>query len=86
MRTTIRLPDALLRRAKRLAAGTDRSLTRVIEDALREAIGRAEAPCLREPVRLATFGRGGVRPGVNLDDGRRLRDIMESSDRAGAGE
>lgn len=80
MRTTIRLPDDLLRRAKRLAASTDRSLTRLIEDALREALGRAEAAKPRGRVRLTTFGEGGTRPGVDLDDGRGLRDRMDAAD------
>ena len=37
MRTTIRLDDDLLREAKVYAAATDRTLSRLIEDALREA-------------------------------------------------
>ncbi len=79
MRTTIRLPDDLLRRAKKLAIDTDRSLTRLIEESLREALARAESPPARRPERLTTFGRGGVRRGVDLNDGRGLRDIMDAS-------
>jgi hypothetical protein len=40
MRTTVRLDDALLTEAKKLAADSGRSLTAVIEDALREVISR----------------------------------------------
>lgn len=43
MRTTVRLDDTLLRQAKRLAAETGQSLTAVIEDALREVVGRRAA-------------------------------------------
>src|ERR1700675_4442894 len=38
MRTTVRLDDDLLRQTKTLAAQTGRTLTAVIEDALRETI------------------------------------------------
>ncbi len=80
MRTTIRLPDNLLRQAKKLAADTNRSLTRVIEDALWETLSRSGSRNVRRTVRLKTFGRGGLRPGVNLDDGRTLRDLMDLED------
>ncbi|HJU85837.1 MAG TPA: YlcI/YnfO family protein [Gemmatimonadota bacterium] len=77
MRTTIRLPDSLLREAKKLAAETDRTLTSVIEDALRAAVrGR---PHNGEPipsVRLTTYGRKGTLPGVDLDDSAALLDRM----------
>jgi len=40
MRTTVRLDDDLLRQTKTLAAQTGRTLTAVIEDALRETLAR----------------------------------------------
>ena len=76
MRTTIRLDDALLAEAKALAARTGRSLTRVIEDSLREALVRGEE--LREPVELPVVHGGRLRPGVSLDSTSDLLDIMES--------
>ena len=39
MRSTVRLDDDLLRQLKVLAGQTGRTLTAVIEDALREALG-----------------------------------------------
>lgn len=82
MRTTIRLPDELLREAKRLAAETDRTLTSLIEDALRAALrGRPPNGRAIEPVRLTTYGREGTLPGVDLDDSAALVDRMESDDR-----
>jgi len=77
MRTTIRMNDELLRRAKKLATDTDRSLTRVIEDALRETLQRSSGDLRPRSVRLTTFGSGGARKGVDLDSGRRLRDLMD---------
>ena len=80
MRTTIRLDDQLLARAKKLAAETGRTLTGVIEDALREVLARRQPPRRRRPVRLTTFGGPGLRPGVDLDDGAALLDLMERPD------
>ena len=82
MRTTIRLPDDLLREAKQRAAETDRTLTSLIEDALRAALrGKPENGEPLKPLRLATYGRGGTLPGVDLDDSAALLDRMESTDR-----
>lgn len=78
MRTTIRLPDDLLKAAKQRAVETDRTLTAVIEDAVRAALAREEATGdPGKPVHLPTWGVGGVRPGVDLDDTAALLDVME---------
>lgn len=76
MRTTIRLEDELLREAKAHAAATDRTLTKLIEEALREALARRQRPRERPWVRLPTVG-GGPRPGVDLDSNVQLLDLME---------
>ena len=75
MRTSIRLDDALLREARAVAARTGRTLTQLIEDAVREALAR-RAMEERTRVELPTFA-GHVRPGVNLDPMSDLLDIME---------
>lgn len=67
MRTTVRLDDALLREAKKVAAETGRSLTVVIADSLRETLARRRKPSKSGPVRLPTFGGGRLVPGINLD-------------------
>ena len=78
MRTTIRLDDHLLTEAKKIAAESGRTLTRVIEDALRETIGRRRrAAGSRRQVRLRTVGGRGLQPGVDLDDTSALLDLME---------
>lgn len=75
-RTTVRLPENLMREVKKLAAETDRTLTAVIEDALRETLERRlkKRPA---PTRLPTDGEGGLRPGVDLDDRRALQEILD---------
>jgi hypothetical protein len=80
MRTTIRIDETLLREAKQLAARNGKTLTAVIEDALREALAHQRHIGPREPVRLVTVHGNGVRPGVDLDDSASLLDIMEGHD------
>jgi hypothetical protein len=76
MRTTIRLPDDLLRAAKMHATESGRTLTAVIEEALRVARANAAPPALDEAVTLPTYGSGGLRPGGDLDDSAALLDVM----------
>jgi len=80
MRTTIRLDDALLRQIKSEAARLGVSLTRMIEDALRERMARIpETAATRARVRLNTFRGRGLQPGVDLDDSAALLDLMNES-------
>ena len=80
MRTTIRLDDELLAEAKQLAARTGRTLTAVIEDALRETLARRERSADDQPFRLPTFGEGGTLPGVDLDDTSALLEAMDEGE------
>ena len=80
MRTTIRLDDELLAEAKRRAIETGRTLTAVIEDALREVLARRPAGYRRGPVELPTFRGAGLQPGADLDDSAALLDLMEQRD------
>jgi hypothetical protein len=80
MRTTIRIDDELLREAKAAAAATNRTLTAVVQDALREALSRRRTGIVRERVTLPTVGGGGLMPGVDLDDSASLLDLMEGTD------
>lgn len=79
MRTTIRLNDDLLRRAKREALERGTTLTAVIEDALRRALA-PPGSTRREPFRLRTFHGDGLLPGVDLDDTAALLDVMDEQD------
>ena len=75
MRTTVRLPDELMRAAKRRAHETGRSLTQLLEDALRaELRGSSRTRRVAEP--LPTYNGSGLRPGVDLADTSELEDLM----------
>jgi hypothetical protein len=68
-RTTVRLPDELVRRAKRKASAEGRTLTALIEEGLRLVVNddrqKQKQPRVLPPVSTAT---GGLLPGINLDD------------------
>jgi Arc/MetJ family transcription regulator len=76
MRTTIRLDDELLTRAKRAALERGTTLTAIIEDALRQAL-MPRSDSKREDFALPTFRGNGLQPGVDLDDSASLLDLME---------
>lgn len=78
MRTTVRLDSQLLADAKKLAAATGRTLTAVIEEALRTAVAPRRQPRQRDRVRLTVVDGHGVQPGVDLDDSAALLDVMDS--------
>lgn len=75
MRTTLNLDDQLLTFAKHRAVEQGTSLARVVENALRESLAKPVAK--RDPIKLITASGAGVKPGVDLDHGRSLLDIMD---------
>lgn len=81
MRTTLRIDDTLFRRAKAHAARTGRTLTSLVQDALRALLDR-KPTAVDSPgrVRLPTDGRGGTRPGVNLDSNAELLELLDGAD------
>ena len=78
MRTTVRLNERLLAEAKKYAAQTGKTLTAVLEDALREKLARRQGKVRSKRVRLKTVKGSGLRRGVDLDDSAALLDLMES--------
>lgn len=81
MRTTVRLDERLLREAKAYAARERRTLTAVIDDALRQLLARSTVRGSgRGSVELITFRGTGVRRGVDLDDSAALADLMDEGD------
>jgi Ribbon-helix-helix protein, copG family len=79
MRTTVNLDDQLLGDAKLLAQQTGRTLTAVIEDALRERLARRHTSAGCGTTRLPTVTGHGPLPGVDLDNSANLRDLMDAA-------
>ena len=77
MRTTLDINDGLMREAKKIAAQTGQTLTRVIEDALRERLAREKAGASHAfKLRWVTV-RGRIQPGVDPTDRDSLYERME---------
>lgn len=80
MRTTIRIDDDLLKRAKRVAVEEGRSLTSLIEEGLALVVHRKQQPSMqreRVVLEVSTAG-GGVLPGVDLSNNAAVEDILNS--------
>lgn len=81
MKTTLDLNDALLSKAKILAATQRTTLTRVIEEGLRlrlQAPRRTKAEVIRPfPV---VRGKGGLMPGIDPCSNRSLLDAADGDD------
>jgi plasmid stability protein len=77
-RTTVRLPDELVRRAKRRAADEGRSLTSLIEDGLRRVLAdHVQAGERRRIMPRVSSATGGLLPGINLDDSSSLQEVED---------
>ncbi len=67
-RTTVRLPDDLLKKAKRKAAEEGRTLTSLIEDGLRLVVAeQGKRPKAKRVMPRVSKATGGLRPGVALE-------------------
>lgn len=74
--TTLMVDERLLREAECAASARQKTLDQLVEEALRRELQAPSVPS-RGPVRLPTHGRGGLRPGVDLED-RELMDRLLS--------
>lgn len=79
MRTTIRLPDDLLRQAKARAATEGRTLNAVIEQAVRVWLQPRSPAAERLPIPVSTT-LGGLLPGMNVDKTSELLDMLDAED------
>lgn len=80
MRTTLRIDDQLLRAAKKAAAESGRTLTAVIEDALRQSLANGKRSAKTPRFKLPTLHLGETMPGVDLDNSAALLELMEQGD------
>jgi len=76
MRTTIRIRDDLLKRAKKQASDEGRTLTSLIEEALALAVTKPKA-IRRDRIELpVSKASGGVLPGIDLNRSIDLEEAM----------
>jgi len=75
-RTTVRLPEDLVRRAKRKAAAEGRTLTALIEEGLRLVVSEKQSAATRKRIlpRIST-ATGGPMPGIDITDGSALQEM-----------
>jgi hypothetical protein len=78
MRTTIRIDDELYRSVKERAARTGRTVTAVIEDAIRLAFTLPQPRGELEPTPV--FGGSGTLPGVDLSDNAATHELMDGTE------
>ena len=78
MRTTLNIDDNLMRAVKVRAAQTDRTITELVEEALRQALASSGKTEPEQPLELpeSTFA-GRPFPGVVIHDRRSLYDTMD---------
>ena len=68
-RTTVRLPEDLVRRAEHKAAEQCRSLTALIEEDLRNVVDESTpTQAAARVLPRVSAAKGGLLPGINLDD------------------
>lgn len=77
MRTTVRLNDQLFMAAKRAAVERNITLTKLIEEALREKLSEQHRAVPERSFQVVTFNGDGVQPGIDLDDSAALLATME---------
>jgi len=75
MKTTVEISDALLRRARQLAAKRRTTLRAVLEAALRDALDREVPKARPRPVRTHVFKGRGLQSGLSWEDLGALTDL-----------
>jgi hypothetical protein len=74
-RTTVRLPEELLRRAKRKAAAEGRTLTALIEEGLRLVVFPQRKEKAKRVLPRVSSATGGPRPGIDISNSAALQEM-----------
>jgi hypothetical protein len=77
VRTTINIRDQALDLCKQKAEETGKSLGEVVSDAIVQAYSQRSSAPRRRRYALPVSGKGGLLPGVDLDDSAALQDVMD---------
>jgi hypothetical protein len=77
-RTTVRLPEELMRRAKRKAVHDGRSLTSLLEEGLRRVLEeQSSAPKAKRVLPPVSTATGGLLPGIDLNNSAALQELED---------
>jgi hypothetical protein len=79
MRTTVRINDELLKRAKKRAAHEGRTLTSLVEEGLAVILAEAKGSRSGQVQLPVSKASGGVLPGVDLNRSSDLEEVMDRS-------
>ena len=75
-RTTVRLPEELIRRAKRRAEADGRTLTALIEDGVRRILDERDTTKQRKRISpRVSSATGGVMPGIDISNSAALQEM-----------
>jgi hypothetical protein len=78
MRTTVRINDDLLKRAKKRAAEEGRTLTSLVEEGLLLTLSKVKSSRSKRVELPVSESTGGVLPGVDLNRSRDLEEVMSA--------
>ncbi len=74
-RTTVRLPEELIKRAKRKAAAEGRTLTALIEEGLRLVVSNKPGDKAKRVLPRISTASGGARPGIDISNSAALQEM-----------
>jgi len=77
MRTTVNIEDQALEACRKRAVETGKSLGEVISEAILQTLSGRPASAPKRRYKLPVSGRGGLQPGVDLDNWARIEDVMD---------
>ena len=77
MTKMLQLDDELVRQAEAEARRRGTTLDALVEDVLRARLPPSQNGLPPQHIALPTHDLGGPRPGVDFDNGRALRDLMD---------
>jgi hypothetical protein len=75
MRTSVEIPDPLLRQAKRAARERGTTLRQLLLEGLRSVVGRDER-VRHHRLKDLSFGEGGLVDGLSWSDAERMDDLV----------
>jgi len=78
MRTTVRINDNLLKRAKNQATNQGRTLTSLIEEGLALVLTEPKKERRERVVLPVSKAKGGVQPGIDLNHSSDLEEVMNT--------